>query len=70
MLRPGRFERRLLIALVLFSVIPTLLLVGVGTIILREAVSLQTTPAGWERLGETGRVLLEQAARSDDPAIH
>jgi signal transduction histidine kinase len=69
MLRSGRFERRLLIALVLFSVIPTLVLVGLGTIILGEAVSLQTTPAGWERLGETGRVLLERAEGASDPVL-
>jgi signal transduction histidine kinase len=64
--RSGWFERRLLIALVLFALVPTVLVVGTATLILREAVSLQTTPAGWERLGETGRVLLEQAEASGD----
>jgi signal transduction histidine kinase len=69
MIRSGRFERRLVIALVLFSLIPTLLLVGLSTLVLREAISLQTTPAGWERLGETGRELLERAEASGDPAL-
>lgn len=67
--RSGRFERRLLVALVLFSLIPTVLVMGVGTLILREAVSLQTTPAGWERLRETGRVLLDRAEESGDPDL-
>ncbi len=69
MRRSGWFERRLLIALILFSLIPTLLLVGLGTAILGEAVSLQSNPAGWERLGDTGRVVLERAAQSDDPDL-
>jgi signal transduction histidine kinase len=69
MLRSGWFERRLLIALVLFALTPTLFLVGLGTVLFRESVSLQATPAGWERLGETGRVLLEHAEASADPVL-
>ncbi len=69
MRQSGWFERRLLVALILFSLVPTLLLVGVGTAILGEAVSLQTTPAGWERLGATGRVLLDLAEQADEPEL-
>jgi signal transduction histidine kinase len=69
MRRSGWFERRLLIALVLFSLVPTLSVVAVGTWILRETVSLQATPAGWERMGETGRALLEAAEASGDPEL-
>jgi hypothetical protein len=69
MRRSGWFERRLLTALILFSLVPTLLLVGIGTWMLSEAASLQTTQAGWERLGETGRRLLEQAEASGDPEL-
>lgn len=67
--RSGWFERRLLIALVLFSLLPTLIVASVGTMLLREAVSLQATQAGWERLGETGRELLEQAEAAGEPAL-
>ncbi len=69
MRRSGWFERRLLIALILFSLVPTLSVVAAGTWILRETVSLQATPAGWERLGETGRALLEAAEASGDPEL-
>lgn len=56
-------------ALVLFSLVPTLLLVGMGTLLLRETVSLQTTPAGWERLAESGQALLERAEASGDSSL-
>jgi signal transduction histidine kinase len=69
MRRSGWFERRLLVALALFSLVPTLLLVGVGTLLLQETVSLQTTPAGWERLAESGQTLLEQAEASGDSSL-
>ncbi|MQA90430.1 MAG: hypothetical protein GEU90_09365 [Gemmatimonas sp.] len=69
MRRPGRFERRLLLALALFSLVPSLLVVGVGTFLLRETVSLQATPAGWERLAESGQALLERAEASGDSAL-
>jgi len=69
MRRSGWFERRLLVALVLFSLVPTLAVVGAGTWILRETASLQSTPAGWERLGETGRSLLDAAEATGDPAL-
>ncbi|MEX0912564.1 MAG: ATP-binding protein [Gemmatimonadota bacterium] len=70
MRKPASFERRLLLALVLISLVPSLLLVAFGTVLLREAVSLQTTPAGWERLAESGQVLLERAEASEDTTLH
>jgi hypothetical protein len=69
MRRSGWFERRLLLALVFFSLAPSLLLVGLGTFLLRDAASLQSTPAGWERLAETGGGLLELSDASGDPAL-
>ncbi|MDR0786508.1 MAG: hypothetical protein LBG44_01340 [Gemmatimonadota bacterium] len=69
MRRSGWFERRLLVALVVFSLVPALTVVGAGTWILRESASLQSTPAGWERIAETGRVLFEEARATGDPAL-
>ena len=69
MRRSGWFERRLLLALVLFSFVPSLLLVGVGTILLRDAAYLQSTPAVWENLAESGRRLLELSEASGDTAL-
>jgi signal transduction histidine kinase len=65
----GSFERRLLLALVLFSLVPSLLLIGVGTYLLSETVALHTSPAGWEPVTGTARVLLEAAERSGDDAL-
>lgn len=69
MRRSGWFERRLLIALILFSLIPSFLVIGAGTLLLRETVSLQTTPAGWERLAESGRELLERVDTLGDAEL-
>ncbi|MBA2244564.1 MAG: HAMP domain-containing histidine kinase [Gemmatimonadetes bacterium] len=65
----GSFERRLLIVLVLFSLLPSLVLLGVGTYALSRAVSLAGTPAAWERVAESGRELIERAERSGDPEL-
>jgi signal transduction histidine kinase len=69
MRRSGWFERRLLLTLVLFSFVPSLLLVGLGTIVLRDAAYLQSTPAVWESLAESGRRLLELSEASGDTAL-
>ena len=69
MRRPGWFERRLLIALAAVSLVPSLLLIGAGVGMLREAASLQATPAGWERLAASGRELLELAEASGDSTL-
>jgi signal transduction histidine kinase len=67
--RRGSFERRLLVALVLFSLVPSLLLIGVGTYLLSEVVALHTSSAAWEGVAESGRVLLEAVEGSGDPRL-
>lgn len=69
MRRSGWFERRLLLALVLFSFVPSLLLIGVGTVLLSDAAYLQSTPAVWENLADSGRRLLELSEASGDTAL-
>ncbi|HEX6068524.1 MAG TPA: HAMP domain-containing sensor histidine kinase, partial [Longimicrobiaceae bacterium] len=68
-LRRGSFERRLLLALVLFSLIPSLILLGAGTYLLARAVELHTSPAAWEQVRGSGRELLERAEASGDTAL-
>ncbi|HET6230220.1 MAG TPA: HAMP domain-containing sensor histidine kinase [Longimicrobiaceae bacterium] len=63
------FERRLRLSLVLFSLLPALLLVGVGTLVVSEAVALTDSAGAWTRAGASGRELLERAERSGDPAL-
>lgn len=67
--RRGSFERRLLLALVLFSLVPSLLLIGVGTYLLSEAVALHTSAAAWQSVAESGRELLEAVGRVGDPRL-
>ncbi|HET7322528.1 MAG TPA: HAMP domain-containing sensor histidine kinase [Longimicrobiaceae bacterium] len=67
--RRGPFERRLLVALVLFSLVPSLLLIGVGTFVVSSTVALHTTPATWEQVRESGRALLDRAEKSGDPPL-
>ncbi len=70
MIPPRRsFERRLLVTLVLFSLLPSLVLLGVGTQLLGNAASLGGSPAAWERVGETGQRVLERAEASGDPEL-
>jgi signal transduction histidine kinase len=67
--RRGSFERRLLVALVLFSLVPSLALLGTGTLLLSEAVELNTSPATWAGVRRSGLELLERAERSGDPGL-
>jgi nitrogen fixation/metabolism regulation signal transduction histidine kinase len=69
MSRHAPFERRLLLALVLFSLVPSLLLVGVGTYLLSETIALQTSPSAWRSVAGSGRELLDLTDRSGDPAL-
>lgn len=62
----GSFERRLLLALVLFSLIPSLVLLGTGTYLLARAVELHSSPAAWEQVRTSGQELLERAEASGD----
>lgn len=69
-MRPRRpFERRLRTALLLFSVLPSLALLGVGTWLLSAAVEGAGSPAAWERMAESGRELLGRAEAAGDPAL-
>lgn len=65
----GSFERRLLAALVLFSVLPSLLLILVGSFLLSEVVALHTPAAALTRVAATGRELLALAETSGDPIL-
>lgn len=67
--RRGSFERRLLVALVLFSLVPSLALLGAGTLLLSEAVELNTSPATWAGVRRSGLELLERAEGAGDPAL-
>lgn len=63
------FERRLRTALLLFSLLPSLLLLGTGTLLLYGTVRGTGSPGAWERVAGSGRELLEHAASSGDPAL-
>lgn len=65
----GSFERRLLLVLVLFSLIPSLALLGLGTYLVSESVSLTASADAWERVGDSGRELVEAAERSGNPDL-
>jgi two-component system, NtrC family, nitrogen regulation sensor histidine kinase NtrY len=63
------FERRLRRALVLFSVLPTLLLLGVGTYGVYRAVTLTQSARAWDRVARSGAELIRRAEGSGDPAL-
>jgi two-component system nitrogen regulation sensor histidine kinase NtrY len=65
----GSFERRLLAALVLFSVVPSLLLIWAGSYVMSEVVALHATSATFERIATSGRDLLALAEASGDSAL-
>lgn len=67
--RRRSFERHLATVLVLFSLVPSLLLLGVGTVLLSESVALQTSDAAYQPIAESGRELVELAGGSGDPAL-
>ncbi|HET8655634.1 MAG TPA: HAMP domain-containing sensor histidine kinase, partial [Longimicrobiaceae bacterium] len=69
MLPRGSFERRLLVALVLFSLVPSLLLIGLGAYLLSRTLALHATPEVWEQLRQSGRALLDLASRGSDPRL-
>lgn len=68
---PGRgsFERRLLVTLVLFSLVPAFTLLGTGAFLLFRAVELHTSPETWEEVRLSGVDLLDQAVRTGDPSL-
>jgi two-component system, NtrC family, nitrogen regulation sensor histidine kinase NtrY len=68
---PGRrpFERRLRRALLLFSVLPSLALVAIGAWAIARTVRLSDAVGTWERVGESGRELVQRAEAADDPEL-
>jgi signal transduction histidine kinase len=69
MLPRGSFERRLLLALILISLVPSLTLLGLSTFVVSETVSLTGSVTAWERVAESGREVIERAQASGDPAL-
>lgn len=65
----GSFERRLLVALVLFSVVPSLLLIAAGSYLLSEVVALHASSVTFERIADSARDLLALADASGDPRM-
>lgn len=63
------FERRLLLALLLFSILPSLLLLGGGSYLLSRVMQLHTSPAAWEQVRSSGQDLLQRANASGDPEL-
>lgn len=69
MARRRPFERRLRRALLLFAVLPSLLLVGLGAYAIVRAVRLSDAVGAWEQVGESGEELIQRAEQSGDPAL-
>lgn len=67
--RRGSFERRLLVVLVVFSLVPSLLLLAIGTALLWQALQLHASPVAWIQLRQSGRNLLALADSAGDPAL-
>ena len=63
------FEGRLRRALLLFSVLPSLALVGLGTYALSRTVQLTDSLGAWERVGTSGGELLTRAEASGDTVL-
>ena len=63
------FQRRLLIALVLFSLVPSFALLGTGAYLLFQAVEVEAAPETWEGVRESGVELLRRAEGSGDAAL-
>jgi signal transduction histidine kinase len=64
-----RFRRRLFLAFLLVSLVPALLLLAFGAWAVGAVAGYTTSPEGWEGAVQSGRVLTELGAASDDPAI-
>jgi signal transduction histidine kinase len=63
------FERRLRRALLLFSVLPSLLLVGLGAYAIARAMRLSDGAGAWERVGASGGELIRRVEQSGDTAL-
>ena len=51
----------MLLALLFFSLIPSLILLGAGTYLLARVVELHTSAGAWEQVRQSGQQLLELA---------
>ena len=63
------FERRIRRALILFAVLPTLLVLGVGAYAVARSVLLTDSIAAWDRVAGSGRELIRRAEASGDPQL-
>lgn len=63
------FERRLRRALLMFAVLPSLVLVGLGAYAVSQAVRLSQAEGAWERAGASGGELIRRAEQSGDPVL-
>ncbi|HEU4885694.1 MAG TPA: HAMP domain-containing sensor histidine kinase [Longimicrobium sp.] len=63
------FEFRLRRALLMFAVLPSLLLVGLGAYAVSQAVRWSHAEGAWERAGDSGGELIRRAEQSGDPAL-
>lgn len=69
MLRRRPFEYRLRRALLLFSVLPSVVLVGLGAYAIARTVRLSDAVGTWERVGASGGELIRRAEQSGDTAL-
>ncbi|HEX9937238.1 MAG TPA: HAMP domain-containing sensor histidine kinase [Longimicrobium sp.] len=63
------FERRVRRALILFSLVPTLLMLGAGAFAVARAFAVSDPASAWERVGGSGRELIRRAEASGDPEL-
>jgi signal transduction histidine kinase len=63
------FEFRLRRALLMFAVLPSLVLVGLGAYAVSQAVRMSHAEGAWERAGASGGELIRRAEQSGDPAL-
>ena len=63
------FERRLRRALVMFSVLPSLLLLGAGAFAVSRAFRITGSVDAWNRVADSGSDLIRRAESSGDPAL-
>ena len=66
---PRSFERRIRRALVLFSLLPTLLLVGLGLYAVSRAARLGDPVDAWDRVAGSGAELIRRAEASGDSSL-
>ena len=69
MLTRRPFERRLRRVLMLFSVVPTLLLLGAGAFAISRAFRITGSVDAWDRVAMSGSELIRRAESSGDPAL-